>query len=144
MKDLHSHVAAIALLAAATYSADAASSGIDLAGYNSAEILLYIDDGGITFDATNKIEFVLEESDDNSTWTAVAAKDVLGVDSVTSGIIKALVAAHSEGVYRFGYVGTKRYIRLTANFSGTHGTGTPICALLIKGHPELSPVADAA
>jgi hypothetical protein len=34
-------------------------------------------------------------------------------------------------VYRFGYKGGKRYLKLLADFSGTHGTGTPVAAVVM-------------
>jgi len=59
---------------------------------------------------------------------------MLGVASITSGIIKSLTSAHAAAdVYRFGYVGNKRYLKLLADFSGTHGSGTPIAAMVLKG-----------
>ena len=134
MKDFHSGMLAVSVLPAAVLTADNTPVAIDLQGYDAAELLLSIGAGGITFSGTNKIEFILTHSDDDSTYTAVADADMLGVSSITSGIIKSLVAAHATGaVYRFGYVGDKRYLKLLADFSGTHGTGTPIAAALLKG-----------
>ena len=137
MKDLHSIIEVAELIAAATYSADNTPEAVDLLGFESAEILLSIGAGGITFTTSNKIEFVMTHSDDNSTYTNVTADDLLGVSSVTSGIVKSLVAAHATAdVTRFGYRGGKRYLKLLADFSGTHGTGTPIGAVVVKGHPH--------
>ena len=145
MKDLHSSVSVAVMIAAAVLDADPTPLELDLQGFEAAEIVLSVGAGGITFDATNKIEFVLEHSDDALTWTNVATADVLGVSSVTDGIIKSLVAAHaSAAAYRFGYIGGKRYVRLTPDFSGTHVAGTPIAATLIKGHPNLQPQAAQA
>jgi hypothetical protein len=145
MKDMHSDIQAVVAIGAATLNADNTPPAVDLQGFDAAEIVLAIGVGGITFSGTNKIEFVLTHSDDNSTYTNVTAEDVLGVSSVTGGIIKALVAAHAAaGVYRFGYVGGKRYLKLLADFSGTHGTGTPIAATVIRGRPNDAPVADQA
>ena len=109
MKDLHSAVTALVAIGAATLSADNTPAAIDLQGYDAAEILLAIGAGGITFSGTNKIEFVLTHSDDDTTYTAVTVGDVLGLDSVgDGGIVKALTAAHAAAaVYRFGYVGGK-------------------------------------
>jgi hypothetical protein len=145
MRDVHSEMQTAVLIANATYAADTTPVSVDLQGYNAAEVLLDIGAGGITFSGTNKIEFVLTHSDDDSTYSNVATADVLGAGSVTNGIIKALTAAHATGdVTRFGYIGGKRYLRLLADFSGTHGTGTPIgaCVLLMKAN--LRPQADQA
>lgn len=142
MKDMYSNVAVVEAIAAATLAADNTPAAIDLAGYNSAMIVLSVGAGGITFSDTNKIEFVLTHSDDDTTYTAVALADVQGPTSVTTGIVKSLVAAHAAGtVDRIGYIGGKRYLKLLADFSGTHGTGTPIAACVVKGHPALYPVA---
>ena len=146
MKDLHSNVAALTLIGAAALAADNTPAAVDLQGYGSAEILLAIGTGGITFSGTNKIEFKLTHSDDDSSYDAVTAADLLGVDTVgEGGIVKALIAAHADpATYRFGYVGSRRYLKLLADFSGTHGTGTPIAAIALLGQPQLAPVANAA
>lgn len=145
MRDNHSAMTAALALAPALYSADNTPVVVDLLGYSSAELLLLIGAGGITFDATNKIEFVLTHSDDNSTYVNVTDADMLGGSGITNGIIKALVAAHAAGAnYRFGYKGGKRYLKLLADFSGTHGAGTPLAASVMKGHGHDNPQADQA
>lgn len=138
MKDLHSQIEIVELLPAATYAADNTPAAVDLLGFESAEIAIAVGAGGITFTTTNKVEFKLTHSDDNSSYAAVTADDLLGVDSVgTGGIVKSLVAAHATAdVSRFGYRGGKRYLKLLADFDGTHGTGTPIGAVVVKGHPH--------
>lgn len=138
MKEIHGLVAAVELIPAATYDADNTPAAIDLIGFEAAEIALEIGVGGITFNGTNKIEFKLTHSDDNSTYTAVTADDLVGSPSVgDGGIIKSLVAAHAAAtVEQFGYIGGKRFLKLLADFSGTHGTGTPIGAQVIKGRPH--------
>jgi hypothetical protein len=145
MKDLHSGLTAVSVIGNVTLAADNTPTAIDLQGYNSAELMLAIGIGGITFSASNKIEFVLTHSDDDTTYTNVADADMLGVSSISGGIVKSLVAAHAAAaVYRFGYKGGKRYLKLLADFSGTHGAGTPVAAILVKGHGHDSPQADQA
>ncbi|MBB3396867.1 hypothetical protein [Rhizobium sp. BK060] len=146
MKDLHSHITLVSVIGAVVLAADNTPSAIDLQGYESCEIVLAIGIGGITFDTTNKIEFKLTESDDNVTYSAVDVSDILGVSSVgTGGIIKSLTSAQAAAtVSRFGYKGGKRYLKLLADFSGTHGTGTPIAATAILGDGFGNPQADQA
>jgi hypothetical protein len=123
---------ALSAIGAATLSADNTPAAIDLQGYDGAELVLAIGAGGITFSGTNKIEFKLTHSDDDSTYSDVTADDINGLTSVTDGIIKSLTSAHaSAAVYRFGYKGGKRYLKLLADFSGTHGTGTPVAAVVM-------------
>lgn len=145
MKDLHSHISLVTAIGAAVLAADNTPAAIDLQGYQSAEIAISIGVGGITFSGTNKIEFKLTHSDDDVTYTDVTTADMLGVAVAPGGIIKSLVAAHAAAAsYRYGYKGGKRYLKLLADFSGTHGTGTPIAAMIIKGHGADNPQANQA
>lgn len=145
MKDIHSASKAVVAIAAASLTADPTPPAIDRRGYDAVEFYLAIGVGGITFDATNKIEFKLTHSDDNVTYEAVAQSDVLGATVGSGGIVKSLVAAHAAAaVYRFGYVGNRRYTKLLPDFSGTHGTGTPIAALAQLGYGHDNPQANQA
>jgi len=144
MRDMHSSTKALVAIGATALAADNTPAAIDLQGYSAAEIILAIGVGGITFSGTNKVEFVLTPSDDDSTYTAVTTACMLGVTVASGGIIKALTAAHAAAaVYRYGYVGGKRYLKLLADFSGTHGTATPIAATVVAA-ANLSPVAAQA
>lgn len=138
-RDLNNNVESAVLLPAATYAADNTPAAVDLQGFDSAAIALEIGVGGITFTGSNKIEFVLTHSDDDSTYTNVTDADIDGITGITGGIVKSLTAAHAAAdVTQFGYKGAKRYLKLLADFSGTHGTGTPLSALVIKGRPALA------
>jgi hypothetical protein len=147
MKDMHSQMSVIANIGPATLAADNTPAAIDLLGYDAVEILLGIGAGGVTFDATDKIEFEISHSDDNVTYERPVLADFLGVASVSDGTsgytkFKSLVTAHAAAQgYRFGYVGGKRYLKILANFSGTHNTGTPICVFVLGLHPYIAPVA---
>ncbi|MEO9299959.1 hypothetical protein [Devosia alba] len=143
MKDLHSSLTIVSAIGAAVLAADNTPAAIDLQGYNSAEIVLAVGIGGITFTGTNKIEITVTHSDDNATYTAVTDTDLLGVSGTTGGIVKTLVVAHAAAAcYRVGYRGGKRYLKVLAKFSGTHGTGTPIAAMVIKGDGTDNPQAN--
>ncbi len=146
MRDMHSGTSLAVLIGAAALAADNTPAAVDLLGYNAAEIAIAVGIGGITFSGTNKVEFKLTHSDDDSTYTEVAASDMLGLASVGSGgIIKSLIAAHAAAaVYRCGYIGGKRYLKLLADFSGTHGSPTPIAAMVILGHGDVQPEDDQA
>lgn len=133
--DQSQEITASVLLPAASYNADNTPAALDIGKAQSATVLLSVGVGGITFSGTNKIEFVLTHSDDDSTYTNVATADVVGVSSVTNGIVRALTAAHAAAaVYTIGYVGRKRYLKLLADFSGTHGTATPLGAVVVLGN----------
>ncbi len=142
MRDLKSRLKNVLALAAASYSADNTPVAVDRAGYESAMLVLNIGVGGITFDGSNKIEFKLTHSDDNSTYTAVTDDDMVGLTVGSGGIIQSLIAAHAAAAtYKFGYIGGKRYLKLLADFTGTHGTATPLSATWELGDPAMAPVA---
>jgi hypothetical protein len=143
MKDMHSAITAVAAIGPITLSADNTPAAIDLQGYNAAEILIGVGIGGITFDDTNKVEFKVTHSDDGTNYDAVEQQHINGATVTTGGIVKSLIAAHAAaGVSRVGYVGNRRYLKILADFSGTHGAGTPINVIVLKGEGYNQPEAD--
>lgn len=142
MRDFYNNATTKVLLPCAAYNADNTPAAVDLLGYGNALIAISVGVGGITFDSTNKIEFKLTHSNDDSTYTAVAQTDIVGATVATGGIIKSLVAAHgTASVTKVGYIGNKRYLKLLADFSGTHGTATPLSSTLVLGLPAILPAA---
>ena len=139
VKDLASRTAVVQAIGAATFTASNTPSAIDLTGFQSASVEISVGTGGITFDTTNRIDFVLTHSDDGTTYTNVAVTDINGKDApgtVTSGIVKSLTSAHpTADVSEIGYIGGKRYLKVLAQFGGTHGTGTPISCVVVTGNP---------
>lgn len=145
MKDLHSGTSVATLIGAATLSADNTPPAVDLQGFDAAEIVLAIGVGGITFTGTNRVDFKLTHSFDDVSYADVTTDDMLGVTVASGGIIKSLTTAHAAAAsYRYGYKGGRRYLKLLADFGGTHATGTPIAATLVRGVPSVAPVAAQA
>ncbi len=121
------------ILPPAVYIADNTPVSVDLSSGIAATLILQVGIGGITFTGSNKIEFVLTHSDDDVTYANVATADLVGVTGVTGGIVRSLIAAHAApSLTKIGYIGRKRYLKLLADFNGTHGTGTPLSALIIS------------
>ena len=141
-RDLHSIVSAARAVGPITLAADNTPVGVDLRGFQSAVVNLAAGVGGITFDATNKIEVKMLHGD-TSTYgsaTAVVQADVRGVTVGAGGIVKSFVAAHAAASNtRIGYFGGKPWLFFLCDFSGTHGTGTPICIAVERGHPLIGP-----
>jgi hypothetical protein len=141
MFDAHSGYKSVVAIGAAVLAADNTPAAIDLQSFKGCELILNVGIGGITFSGVNKIEFVVTESDDNVTYTAVNQADIIGATVSGAGIVKSLIAAHpAAAVYRLGYVGDARYIKVLADFSGTHGSGTPIAVTAVLSHPDTGPV----
>jgi hypothetical protein len=147
MRDLNSNIKSVVGIGNATLSADNTPAAIDLQGFNSALVEFAVGVGGITFSGTNKVEFIVTHSDDDATYTAVADADVdltnSNISTVGSGgIVYSLIAAHAAATtVNVGYTGGKRYLKVLADFSGTHGTGTPVGVQVVKALPADSPVA---
>jgi hypothetical protein len=143
MRDIISHIGLVNVITPAVLAADTTSEVFDLAGFGSAALLIHVGAGGITFNGTNKVESKLSHSEDDVTYEPVSADDVQGVDTVDAGgIVYALKTAHADPtITKVGYIGNRRYLKLLADFSGTHGTGTPIAVTLIKGNARHEPVA---
>ncbi len=142
IKAQNDNLGPVTLIAPAALDGDNTEIAVDLLGYDAATIVIHVGVGGITFTADNKVEFKLTDSDDDETYAAVTQADVDGVTVGTGGIVKSLTAAHAAAsVTKFAYIGRKRYIKLKADFSGTHSKATPMSALCIKGLPKIGPIA---
>ena len=130
--------AAQVLLPAAAYDADNTPDAIALGTAQSATILIEVGAGGITFSGTNKVEFKLTHADtSDGSYTAVADADVVGATVGAGGIVLTLDEAHAAAtVTKLGYKGRKGFIKLLPDFSGTHGTATPMSATVLTGNLE--------
>ncbi len=91
---------------------------------------------GITLTTSNKITISLTESNDNSSYTAVA--NTTNVDcvfyrlgdltTVAAASIALVDNAQASDIYFAEYKGSMRYVRPVFTFGGTHSTGTPIAS----------------
>lgn len=125
MKDLKSKISVVTSIGAAAITSTVNGDTVDLQGFNSAAISLL--PGTIT-DGTHTPK--IQESDDDSVWTDVAAADLLGSLAVLATDTNQMV----------GYKGTKRYIRAVSTVAGA-STGGVYSAIVIRGNPSLAPVA---
>jgi hypothetical protein len=125
---LHANIsAAVTIAPAANRTADTNGSGVDLAGYRSACALVQF---GTVTDGTWTPK--LQESDDNSTFTDVAAADL-------SGTFTATTSSNDETVQEVSYLGTKRYIRVAVIETVASTTGALFNALIVRGSPLTAP-----
>lgn len=112
-------------LTPAARTASANGSGVDLANFASATVAFVV--GTIT-DGTHTPS--VEESDDNITYTAVAAANLIGT-----------LAALATGVnQRVGYRGSKRHIRTATTVAGAT-TGGVYAGVVIRGDGRKQPTA---
>lgn len=146
MRDHVSSIGAVTAIAPAVLSDDPVPVTIDRKGFDTLTFVLQVGAGGISFSNTNRIDFIVEHSDDGAAWEPADASNILGVSPVVGGNVLSLRSAHPDAsVTRVGYVdGTKsdrRFVRLRPDFNGTHGSGTPIAATAILGKARQAPIA---
>lgn len=143
-RDIQSMITLTHMLGPIAATADQTSAAIALGGDHQAfAVEIAVGIGGITFDATNKIEFKLEKSSDGTSFAAVTAADVRGVTVGAGGIVRSLVAAHAApSRTKVGVIkGDITHLRMFADHAGTHGTATPYAVTLIRANPLVGPAA---
>lgn len=111
------------------------SSGVDVKGLRSAEVVVYV--GTVTNINTSPgpgWTFTLQDSDSESaSFGAVDDVDVVVEDggSISSGVFATIDDdTDDDKIYRVGYVGDKRYIRVVATAVATPGN-TPISVMVL-------------
>lgn len=121
MRDLEAQLDVVqSLVPTGARTASANGTGVDLQGYDGALVVITADT--IT-DGTHTP--AVQESDDNSTFTAAASTDLVGT---------ALVAITAASVQKIAYVGAKRYIRVAVTVAGAT-TGGKYAAAVVRGFP---------
>lgn len=114
---------------------------IDGLGFDSVS---YIIATGSLADADATFTPLLEESADNSSWSAVADADMV---SQTSGTAPETAAAFQfdddNEVRKIGYIGTKRYTRLTITPANNASAGL-WSAVAILSRASRVPITQAA
>lgn len=118
-------------LAPVTLTASANGTAVDRAedGCYFQEVLVLVQSGVLT-DGTYTIE--VQESDDNSTFTAAADADLDGDEP-------AIAATDDGKVWAIGYRGAKRYVRVAVTVASASSGGL-ISAAIVLGNPRNAPV----
>ena len=126
------HLKIAASLKAQSLTGTANGTGIDTQGFSSITMVL---DAGATGGTTPSFTMQMQESDDNSVFTAIAAGDIGG-----GGQLAAITGANDDTVYKRAYLGSKRYVRWAATaVSGTSPTFLASASVILgKGHAPVS------
>ena len=144
MRDLSNNISPAVSIINAVKTAAGNGTGVDLQGYESATILVDVGAEGDTLSSSVYFEISLEHSDDDSTYTDCAQADIIDGTISSGGIWLKLDGTtggdpdSSGGIFRVGYVGGKRYVRVVLAKTGTHSNGTPIGAMVVRGHARNS------
>lgn len=133
MKDIYSGLSVSQSITSQAVTAAVSGASADLQGYNAA---LFIIDIGAGTGTSPTMTIKVQESDDDTTFTDVALADLLGGDQLAQ-----ITGTTDEAVYRRGYRGTKRYVRVRVSATGGTSPSFPMSAVIVRGHPQDAPVA---
>lgn len=136
MKDLHNNIAvrrAISPVSVADNTAQV-SGIIDTRGFGSLEFLIAI---GSVADADATFTVLVEDGDSATLTDAAAVADaqLLGTEALAG-----FQFDDDNEVRKIGYVGNKRYARLTITPVG-NASAALLSAVAVLGHPAVAPVA---
>ncbi len=136
MRDLHNNIDVRRAISPLTGTDNTAfvSEIIDCQGYDGCEFAIAT---GTLADVDATFTALMEEgaASDLSDNTSVADGHLLGTEAGAS-----FTFAEDDEVLKIGYIGSKRYIRLTVTPAANTGSA-PISAVAIMGFPKLAPVA---
>ncbi len=140
MRDLMNHVhpvRAISPVAAGTDNTAIVSQIIDRKGYDSLTFLIL---AGANTDADATFTVLVEDGDDSDLvddGAAVADEQLVGTEALAS-----FTFADDNETRKIGYLGDKRYVRLTITPANNAAGNIFVAAIALLGHPDLQPTAN--
>ena len=137
MRDISNRVKAVTCQDAKVFTADTNGTTVDRIGFESVMFLVNSGIEGDTLSGSVKFDFILEESDDDATFSAVTSSTSVTEGSVDSSGIFLTLDANGETpqTSQIGYIGGKRYVRVKIDVTGSHSNGTPISVQAVLGNP---------
>jgi hypothetical protein len=131
MKDLSSNIKPVLAIAPGTYlnGTNPVPVVVDRQGFESVSLVVS------SATVTDAQALVVEHSEDNVTYEAVTQNDCNG----SLADFLAVAAAEDSTTRKLGYVGGKRYLKVSSAAAGATGAVYGVTAIL--GHPANAPVA---
>jgi hypothetical protein len=124
------------------------SGNLDMQGAEALAVVLLVGDVSETLDASHRIDVKIEHADDNGSgapgsYAACTDDDVLNFTGLTSGLFLSVDTGSKEQKrHVIGYVGGKRFVKVTATPTGLT-TGGAIAMLALKGNLNQLPVVNS-
>ena len=148
MHNIVNNLALAQALSPQTIQASALDSGnIDMQGAETLCVVVLVGAIADALDGSHHIDLKIEHADDDGTgspgsYAACADADVLNFTGLSSGVFKSIAAAGDKSKrYAIGYVGGRRFVKVTATPTSI-STGGPIAMLTLKGNQTQKPVAN--
>jgi hypothetical protein len=131
----HLHTArALSPVAAGTDNTAMVSQKLDLLGYESAMLAIMI---GANTDADATFTVLIEDSPDNTNFTAVDDAYLIGTE-----VLASFQFDDDNETRKIGYVGTQRYLRATITPANNAAGNIFVAAIWILGKPNRQPTAN--
>lgn len=124
-------IAPVSSIAPQEASAAVDGDSADLQHFNAAQVLI---DLGAFAGTSPTATIVIEESDDDVTFTTVAGSDLEG------GALPAFDGTNDAQLHERAYKGSARYVRVALTAVGGTSPVIPIAALIVRGQPTQAPV----
>jgi len=136
MKDSYNSIEIKTVMAPIAVTAHTSNEGIDLAGFNSA--IIVVETGAGDIDSPNYMSLRISHADDDGTGSAgsyayVKDGDLLGAGALTDGIPATPLIDDEDTTFKVGYVGGKRFLKIELREAAA--TNCIIGIHVIKGHP---------
>jgi hypothetical protein len=139
MRDLMNNIHPVPLIvpvAARDDNTAIVSAIIDTAGYDSCTLVLVT---GTNTDVNATFAVLVEDGDaSNLSDNAAVADDFL----VGTEALAGFTFADDNECRKIGYVGPKRYVRMTVTPTGNDSGNIFLAGVAILGHPHLAPTAN--
>lgn len=137
MRDISNRTKAVTCQDAKVFTADSDGTTVDTQGFESVMFIVNSGIEGDTLSGSVKFDFILQESSNDSDWSAVTSSTSVTEGSVDgSGIFLTLDAnGETPQTSQIGYIGGSRYVRVKIDATGTHSNGTPISVQAVLGNP---------
>lgn len=138
MRDLHTQHKYIVGLDPILGNNDTEGTGVvvDRLGAEAVEAIVQFGISGDTLAAGTNVKAILQHGDlaNGSDMAAVPNDDLIGgLQDGLGGICLIDDPAEDPAAHKVGYKGSKRYLRVFLDFTGTHTNGIPISALFVLG-----------
>lgn len=131
LKDVKSKLKYVSTILPQVATGDVTGAAVDTQDSVGVSFLASVGASGDTLSGSVKIELEVQHSDaSGSGFAACADADinaaVTGTNTGTFAVID--VTGEDSKLYKVNYVGSKRYVKVIANLTGTHTNGTPLAA----------------
>lgn len=148
MHDIISNIGVAQALNPQVVQGSALTSGnIDTLGAETVAVVVLVGEIVDTLDASNRLDLKIEHAEDDGTGSPAAYgpcadTDVLNFTGLSSGLFKSVADAEDENKrYAIGYVGGRRFVKVTAT-PVSLSTGGPIAMLALKGNLSQKPASN--